>query len=300
MKLLITGAWNATEKELDIIKNMGFTVCFMQTEKDPLPCSYEDVDGVICNGLFLYHDIEKFSNLKFIQLTSAGFDRVPMDYIKAHDIKIYNARGVYSIPMAEFVIMGVLSLYKNSKFFFENQKNTLWEKDRNLIELYGKTVSIVGAGSVGTECAKRFKAFGCTIYGVDLFEINNSVYDKSFLIDDIDCALKTSDVVVLTLPLTKETENLFDENRLHKMKNGAILVNIARGKIVDEGALINALNSNLGGAVLDVFENEPLSNDSPLWELKNVILTPHNSFIGDGNYERLSKVIIENLKKIND
>ena len=135
MKLLITGAWKCTSEQLHKIEEMGHSIVFMQNEKGSLPCAYEDVEGVICNGLFLHHPIEKFTSLRYIQLTSAGFDRVPMDYVQAHGIDIYNARGVYSIPMAEIAISGVLQLYKQTRFFYENQKNMAWEKHRGLLEL---------------------------------------------------------------------------------------------------------------------------------------------------------------------
>ena len=115
-------------------------------------------------------------------------------------------------------------------------------------------------------------------------------------LDKLDMAIANADVVVLTLPLTDETKHLFNKERFGKMKNGAVLVNIARGAVVDTGALIEALNSKLGGAVLDVFEEEPLNENSPLWDLENVIITPHNSFVGEGNKERLWEVIVKNLK----
>ena len=105
--------------------------------------------GSYLQRLFLSHPIEKFTNLRYIQLTSAGFDRVPMEYVKVHNIEIRNARGVYSIPMAEFALCGVLQLYKQSRFFMENQKARTWEKHRRLLELSGKTVCIIGCGSVG-------------------------------------------------------------------------------------------------------------------------------------------------------
>ncbi len=268
----------------------------MQQEKDFLPCNYADVEGVICNGLFLYHDIKKFTSLKFIQLTSAGFDRVPMEEVNRRGIKIFNARGVYSVPMAEFALTGVLSLYKGFGFFGENQKKKAWVKNRNLIELYSQTVLIVGAGSVGTECAKRFKAMGCKVIGVDLFVREDDNFEIIYPLDKLDFALSKADVVVLTLPLTNETRSLFNANRFAVMKEGSVIVNIARGAVVDETALINALKQGkLLGACLDVFENEPLPPDSLLWDLQNVIITPHNSFVGNKNSQRLIEVIIENL-----
>ena len=259
-----------------------------------MPCPYEWVEGVICNGLFLFHAIEKFANLKYIQLTSAGFDRVPMEYVEEHQIEIHNARGVYSIPMAEFALFGVLELYKQGRFFMENQKQHRWEKHRELLELNEKRVCIVGCGSVGTECAKRFRAFGCTINGIDLVPRNDKNYEEMFGLDRLEEILTESDIVVLTLPLTDQTRHLIDEVKLKKMKRGAILVNIARGTIVDTDALIGAL-PNLGGAVLDVFEEEPLRWGSSLWDMPKVFITPHNSFIGDGNRERLSKLILTNI-----
>ena len=297
MKLLVTGAWNCTGEQLKQIESMGHSVVFMQNEKDELPCEYQEVEGVICNGLFLSHSIEKFTSLKFIQLTSAGFDRVPIDYVQAHGIEIYNARGVYSIPMAEFVISGVLQLYKQARVFYENQKNTTWEKRRDVLELFGKTVCIVGCGNVGTECAKRFQAFGCKVFGVDLYPREDANYKEMYPLSNIQNALTQADVVVLTLPLTEQTRKMFNSCLFEKMKNNSVFVNIARGAIVDEQALLKALDEKLMGAVLDVFEQEPLSNSSLLWKRDNVIITPHNSFIGDGNNERLSRVIFDNLEK---
>ena len=297
MKLLITGAWNCTAEQLSEIEAMGHSIVFMQNETNDLPCLYEEVEGVICNGLFLSHPIEKFSSLKYIQLTSAGFDRVPMDYVQSHGIEIHNARGVYSIPMAEFAISGVLQLYKQSKFFCENQKKRVWEKHRGLLELYKKNVCIVGCGNVGTECAKRFKAFECHVIGVDLYPRCDEAYEKMHALSEIDNCLAQADVVVLTLPLTEETRYMMNDVRFAKMKDGGVLVNIARGAVIDEQALIKALNGKLLGAVLDVFEEEPLSSDSALWKQENAIITPHNSFVGEGNNDRLWHVFYDNLEK---
>ena len=116
MKLLITGAYKCAEEQLNYIKSLGHNVTLMQNEVDALPCDASEIEGVICNGLFLHHSAKDFTNLRFVQLTSAGLDRVPLDYFNERGIKVYNARGVYSIPMAEFSLMGVLALYKNLKF----------------------------------------------------------------------------------------------------------------------------------------------------------------------------------------
>ena len=298
MKLLVTGAWRCTQDQLNELENLGHKVIFMQNEKDDVPCPCDEVEGVICNGLFLYHPIEKFKSLHYIQLTSAGFDRVPMDFVKSRDIRIYNARGVYSIPMAEFALSGVLQMFKQTRFFYENQRKKEWVKNRNMSEIYGKTVCIVGCGNVGTECAKRFSAFGCNVIGVDLVPFDNALYEKVYSLSELDGCLAKSDIVLLTLPLTDDTRHMMNSERFSVMKPGAILVNIARGAIIEDSALLTALDEKLSGAVLDVFESEPLSPDSPLWDKENVIITPHNSFVGDGNTERLREVILNNLKEL--
>lgn len=297
MNLLVTGAWAQAKENINELEALGHKVAFLQYEKDELPYEYEWIEGAICNGLFLYHNIENFTNLKYIQLTSAGFDRVPMDYVKAHNVEIHNARGVYSIPMAEFAICGVLQLYKQAAFFRENQKRHLWEKHRGLLELSNKKVLIVGCGSVGNECAKRFAAFGCEITGVDLFPREDCLYNEMLPLSRLDSTLSKADVIVLTLPLTEQTKHLINEERFSLLKNTSVIVNIARGAIIDTEALLNHIDS-LGGAVLDVFEEEPLDENSPLWDKENIILTPHNSFVSENNNLRLTALIINNLEGI--
>lgn len=296
MNLLITGAWGKAEENIEKLKKFGHEVRFLQFEKDGLPCDYEWVEGVVCNGLFVNHPIERFLNLKYIQLTSAGFDRVPMDYVVKHNIEIHNARGVYSIPMAEFAVAGVLSLYKALRFFSQRQQEHAWVKRRDLEELDGRTVCILGCGSVGIECAKRFEAFGCDIVGVDIIVRDIQHFYQVYHFSEVELALSKADIVVITLPLTDQTRQMFDACMFARMKAGSVLVNIARGALIDTSALVDALKERLSGAVLDVFEEEPLDEKSPLWEMDNVIITPHNSFVGSGNNKRLSNVIFKNLE----
>ena len=297
MKILLTGAYQYTDAQILHFERLGFDKEFIQYESDKVEHP-EKYDAVVCNGLFLHNNIEAFSNLKYIQLTSAGYDRVPMDYIKAHGIEIHNARGVYSIPMAEWAVLKALELYKKSRAFYKNQSGGVWEKQRGLAELYGKTVTIVGCGSIGTETAKRFKAFGVHIIGVDLFDPTAEYYDEFAHVLELKMTLKKTDILVLTLPLTDETYHLIDTDCFEIMKNNAVLINISRGKVVDETAIAAALEeTKIDGAALDVFEEEPLDKSSPLWKMDNVIVTPHNSFVGDGNHARMFEVIINNLKE---
>ena len=299
MKLLITGAFRCTEEQLNIIKDIGFQVDFLADEKKA-PENCDKYEAIICNGLFLHNDIGKFPELKFVQLTSAGYDRVPMEDIKKRNIVLRNAGGVYSIPMAEFALCGVLQLFKDSRLFSENQKKYIWEKNRNIRELFNKKVLIVGCGSIGTACAKRFSAFGCNVVGVDIETAQKDGYSEIYPMDRLDDLLATSDVVLLALPLLDETRGLFNKDKFEKIKAGAVFVNISRGQIINTDDLVYALENKLGGAVLDVFENEPLEENSPLWDMPNVIVTPHNSFVGDGNGERLFELITQNLKEFKE
>ena len=297
MRLLLTGAFAFSEAQLNALRALGAELVFQKDERGAPETDFAAVDAVVCNGLFLYHEITEFKNLKFVQLTSAGLDRVPLDYIREKGIKLYNARGVYSVPMAEWALCGVLSLYKHLNAFSEKQKNHLWEKDREVRELQGDTALIVGCGSVGTECAVRFKAFGMRVIAADIVKPQSDAYDAYFPMQEIDKALETADVIVLTLPLTEDTRGFFHGERFSHCKNGAILVNIARGAVVKEKDLTDALVSgNLGGAVLDVFEDEPLPQESPLWEMENVVITPHNSFVSPKNNERLFSVMLQNIE----
>lgn len=297
MNILVTGAWSCAKDYIEQIENSGNNVIFMQCERDELPCSYDWVEAVICNGLFLYQEIEKFANLRLIQLTSAGFDRVPMEYIKENKIDIYNARGVYSVPMAEFALCGVLQIYKESRFFFKNQSEHKWEKHRGLKELIDKKVCIVGCGSVGNECAKRFKAFGCRVIGIDIVIRQDYNYDQMFPLSELKRKVSDSDIIVITVPLTEQTKHMFDNKMFEAVKSSVIVVNIARGAIIDTKSLVQGLQSGtLGGAVIDVFDDEPLDQNSPLWDMDNAIITPHNSFVGEFNGARLSGLIMKNLE----
>lgn len=297
MKLLLTGSYKYSEKQIEYLKMLGYEILFVQDERVKIDFDVSDVDAVICNGLFLYTPIENFKSLKFIQLTSAGLDRVPLDYIEEHNIKLCNAKGVYSAPMAEFAVCGVLQLYKESRFFYENQKIHKWEKHRNLFELTNKNILVIGAGSIGTEVARRFKAFDANVIGVDLYPQESEIFDVVYLPDALDGKLKDADVVILTLPLTCENSGFFNKQKFRLMKPSAIFVNIARGRLVNQNDLTDALkNVQIKGAVLDVFEEEPLSDDSPLWDMNNVILTPHNSFTGDVNSKRMFDLIKNNLE----
>jgi len=306
MKLLLTGAFNYSNSQIKAIKSLGYEIIFVQDERIPLnetltPMEIETIEAAVCNGLFLFNDIEQFKNLKFIQLTSAGMDRVPLDYIKSHGIQFASARGVYSVPIAEWVILKILEIYKKSKQFYQNQNEHKWQKQRDLLELSDKTAVIIGFGSIGVEIAKRLKAFGVRVLAVDTRETGKTEADlieELFSPDDLEIVIARGDIIILTAPLTEQTNHMINAKTIGIMKDTAVLINVSRGGLINEEDLINALNhGKFLGVALDVFENEPLPNENPLWDVERVILTPHNSFVSDQVNARLFKKIISNLEQ---
>lgn len=297
MNLLLTGCFKYSEEQIRAIQNLGYTIIFQQIEADVLACHAECIDAIVCNGLFLTHNIDEFSSLKFIQLTSAGFDRVPLDKIRVREIKLYNARGVYSAPMAEWAIFRVLEHYKKGWFFHKEQLSGQWTKHRGLREILGKKVAILGSGSVGQEVAKRFQSFGAETTGFDIHTNPTIGFDSMALTETLKDNIGQFDILVLTAPLLPSTRGVISRDVLWSMKDSAVLVNIARGGLIDEQTLCEVLSERKDMfAALDVFDREPLANDSPLWTLENVAVSPHNSFVGDGNNERMFRVIYDNLK----
>lgn len=294
MELLITGTLKKDDELFSQLEKMGHHITYIQDEREPLSVDPSIYEGVICNGLFMYTPIERFTSLKYIQLTSAGCDRVDLDYINRHNIEIHNAKDVYSIPIAEYVLCGVLELYKQTRFFYNNQLKHEWIKNRELLELNGRTVTILGCGHIGAECAKRFKVFNTKVIGVDILPIHNEYYDEIYDIDELDNCISKADILVISLSLTKETYHIINKEKLDLLKDDAILVNVSRGKLIDEESLKDTL-TRIKGAVLDVFENEPLEKDSKLYDMDNAIITPHNSFVSDNCQTRLKKVIMNYL-----
>lgn len=297
INLLLTGAYKYKPEQIEALHTLGCNIHFLQQESDTLPLPAAEFDAIVCNGLFLYHPIDSFKNLRYIQLTSAGLDRIPLKEIHARGIILNNARGVYSVPMAEWAMFRVLEHYKAGWHFLTAQQKNIWSKHRGLQEISGCNVAIIGAGSVGQEVAKRFKAFGAQTVGFDIRTNSIPEFDMIEPIQLIESKINTFDIIVITAPLTESTYHLFSESMLSKLKENTTLVNIARGPLIDESALIRVLNNRQDiYAALDVFENEPLDIDSPLWLLPNVALSPHNSFVSNGNSRRLFSLIYCNLK----
>ena len=306
MKFLIARPVGFTPEMYEAIRALGLEPVFLPAGADGRPgpeeaaydgVDFSDIDAVFCYRFFCHNDIARFPRLKYIHTTSHGLDHMPLDYIRAHGIRLCDARGVYGVPMAEYALGGVLQLYKAFPLLAAQQRDRVWRHPETVRELTGRQVTLLGTGSVGTECAKRFSAFGCEVIGLNRTVKPKEYFDEVHPLTELDDLLPTADVVVITVALTEETRGLMTAARIRLMKADAILVNISRGAVIPAQALEESIDQ-IGGAVLDVFEEEPLSPNSLLWDKQNVLISPHNSFVGEGNAERLSHLVIRHIKNL--
>ncbi|MDI6600974.1 MAG: D-2-hydroxyacid dehydrogenase [Thermoanaerobacteraceae bacterium] len=242
--------------------------------------------------------VEKADQVKWIQSLSAGVDMLPMDLIKEKGIVVTNASGIHKIQISENVFGYMLMFVRGLNKFYELQKERKWDKSPRTTELYEKTMGIIGAGSIGSEIARLGKAFGMKVLGLRKSGKPEEYYDVMYTNDGLKELLIQSDFVVSCIPLTDETQHLLGEEEFKAMKPTAYFINISRGSVVDEKALVKALKEGwIKGAGLDVFEEEPLPVDSPLWDMPNVIITPHVAGLTDRYMERAMKLFNDNLER---
>lgn len=246
-------------------------------------------------------DMVKFAkNLKLLQLNSAGADYYLKDGILNDGVVLTNATGAYGLAISEYMIGVLLEMFKKLNYYRDNQNNCLWKDEGEVKSIYGSTALIVGLGDIGGEFAKRIKALGGYTIGVRRSDTNKPEYlDELHLTDELDELLPKADIVALSLPGTKATYKLFSVDKIAKMKDGAVLINVGRGTVMDTDALCDALeNGKLSGAALDVTDPEPLPKEHRLWNIKNAVITPHVS--GDYHlketHNRIVKIAIANLE----
>lgn len=292
----VLSTFNFEKDKMACIKNLGINITLIKEEEMGKIEICSDFDVIVCNNTFKYFDISKFDNLKWIQLISSGVDKVPMQTLMHANIILTNCKGAYSIPIAEWVIAKVLEIYKSSKKFYELQNKKIWEKNRIIYELNNKKACILGTGSIGIEIARRLSAFGVEVIGINSTGREKEFFSKCFALENKNSTVSISDIVINTLPLTVKTINLINDDFIANMKTKSVLINVSRGKILDEKALIKYLESgHLLGAALDVFEFEPLSSSNRLWLLDNLIITPHVSYRSDIGNQRVFEIVYENL-----
>jgi len=238
--------------------------------------------------------------LRWIQLTSAGADRLLNSGFIEEGVTVTTVSGLHATPIGEFVMAMILMFAKGAPQTVRAQLRHEWSRFAPR-ELYGKTVGIIGAGHIGAEVGRLAKAFGCRVLATTRSATSHSsaaYADDIMPVSELATLLAESDFVVVSVPLTEETRGMIAEPQLRSMKASAVIVNIARGAVIVQADLVRALRDGwIAGAALDVFEREPLPPESPLWEMENVIVTPHISGGTEIYNERAVGIFAENLRR---
>lgn len=241
-------------------------------------------------------------NLKWLHFPNAGIDQHPfLPALAARKVRLTTSAGSNGEPVAQTAIGGLLMLARNFPHWWAAQGRREWKPIRGGAvprDLKGQTVLVVGLGTVGTTVARFCRVLGLHVIGVRRGTAPHEAVDETHALDALPRLLPRCDWVVLACPLTRETRGLINAGTLALLPRGARLVNVSRGGAVDEPALVEALRSGqLGGAYLDVFEREPLPPESPLWDLPNVIVSPHNAQASQGNDGRAMEIFLANLAR---
>lgn len=232
------------------------------------------------------------SKLRWLQSWSAGVNSMPLNKFSEKDIILTSANGVHAYPISETIFALMLGLTRKIHTYVQQQQNKHWHHANMNLELHEKTIGIIGVGEIGKETARIAKAFRMNVIGVRHSGMPAENVDEMYTPDKLHDILPTCDYVVITLPLTDDTQGMFGSKEFSLMKKSAFLINIGRGEVIKEEELITALQEQeIAGAGLDVFIQEPLDETNPLWEMENVIVTPHTS----GSTEHYTKRVIENI-----
>ncbi len=286
----------------EIIRNK-FSKSVLYNSKDRLLSEVIREAHVLAGWRFPDELLQKAKNLKWIQLISAGLSvtekgySIP-DYI-SNDVIVTNTKGVYSDVVADYVIWAMLTMKRKFYKFLQEQPLKRWGQ-HNGDDLSQKTVGILGLGQIGLAVAERAKALGMNVIGIKKNFVREalSFVAQVYPIGKLYQVLSTSDIVVLCLPLTVETEGFLGIEEFRSMKRDAIFIDVSRGGIVKEKDLIKALKDKLiAGAVLDVFQIEPLPPDNELWDLDNVVITPHISSLTKNYSMKVGQFLCANIQQ---
>ncbi len=272
--------------------DVEFIIC---GNKDEIKQRISEAEIILSGHTFPVEYLPEARNLKWIQSISAGVENYVFSGNIPSDVILTKIKGVHGAIMAEYVLGYILAVTLKMKFAFRNQTERGWpyyEPDT----IRDKTAGIMGFGSVGSAIAYRLHQNGITVIGCDEQEKFLPFVEREYSVEEMDDFLNRADFVVITLPLSPSTKGFFGEKQFQSMKDSAYLINVSRGALVQEQALINALKKKtIAGAVLDVFAQEPLPEDHDLWDLDNAIITPHIS--GPSIPEDIIKVFLDNLER---
>ncbi len=237
------------------------------------------------------------SQLKWVQYPFAGVDELPLELFEEKGILLTSGSGIHTYAVAESAIGLLLGYTRGIVKAAYNKQKEEWVDEKNLYELHGKTMMIVGIGNIGQHLAQVAKGFGMQTIGINRSGRTVKHMDKQYVQEDLAEVIAEADIVVNILPATKETKHLFDKDLISKMKEGAIFINVGRGETVDTEALLEALdNGQLFFAGLDVFEQEPLPKGHPIWTHEKIVMTPHIAGRVENYPKHLYPIFNENFK----
>ena len=263
-----------------------------------------EADVVVVSGMWRNELLDKAPRLRFIQSIGAGTDQFDREKLKTHSIRLASAQGVNVNAVSEHVMALILAIARRLPEARDNQAKHVWrgmisDLSQREDEISGKVLLIFGLGGIGSRLAKLAKAFGMRVIGIKRDPSKGSeAADFVFATSDFKTVLPQADFVALTCPLTKETENVINADALSRMKRSTYLISAARGRCVDEPALIKALQENrIAGAAIDVTVEEPLPASSPLWGFTNVLITPHSAGETRRYEENVLDILVDNLER---
>ncbi|KAB1197596.1 MULTISPECIES: D-2-hydroxyacid dehydrogenase [Haloferax] len=257
-------------------------------------------DADVITGTYLQRDVLAAADeLQLFAGAAAGYDHLPMAELRERSVTVTNASGVHGPNIAEHVIGWLLTITRRLDEGIRRQERREWRTFQAYGELEGSTVTVVGLGAIGQAIVERLEPFGVETVGVRHTPEKGGPTDRVVGFDDVESALVETDHLVLACPLTDETRHLIDQQAFFSLPNHAVLVNVARGGVVDTDALVKSVQRGyVRAAALDVTEPEPLPNDHPLWDFENVFITPHVAGHTPHYFTRLADIVAENVERL--
>lgn len=279
-------------------------------ELDDLPCSVRlialSADTLAdCDAVVTVRHTDEFFNsqVKWVHTISAGVDQFPLAKYRDNGVVLTNSSGIHSESGGEHALTMMLMLAGRHHDFARNQSARRWERPNwdEPFTVHGESVCTIGTGAIGASVAERANCLGMRVHGVNRSGTSTQPYREVFPTESLLTAIDGVRFVVLTVPLTEETWGLIGRREFEEMRDDSFLINISRGDVVDEAALVDALNrGDLRGAGLDVFHQEPLPEDSPLWDMPNVVITPHCAGYFNEHFVAVANIVRENVRRLGD
>jgi phosphoglycerate dehydrogenase-like enzyme len=278
----------------EVAKQTGETIHVFYSPEEAIEVLPE-AEIIITFGRLDRDILKTCRSLKWVFSMSAGVEKLPLAELRERGVVVTNARGISGLQIAEQTMGMIIAFNRCLNRCLRNQLQKRWEA-LPVGELTGETLCIIGAGSIGKELARKAKAFDIKVIGLKRHPETLDHFDVVWTIDKLHEALQQADYSVLITPLTDETYHLIGAEEFRAMKRSSIFINVSRGDTVDETALIEALqNGSIAGAGLDVFHEEPLPPDSPLWDMENVMITPHNAGVSPRYISRIIDLFLTSL-----